>query len=206
MYRVALGWSKDDKWDIAEATRLAESALQLDAHNARASATFGHLSAYFKRDYEAALHYLHNATTSCPNDPFCWALSSATSSYIGRSAEAISKAERALRLSPFDKFRFYYIAVLALAYYVAGRYEDAVKWGRTAMSENEAFTPNLRYLAAALAASGELNQARDVADLLMQKHPNFTLRQYAEAVLPFRDATQRQAHLDHLRAAQLPER
>lgn len=206
MFRVALGWSEDEKWDIAEATRLAETALHLDDRNARALATFGHLSAYFKRDHETALHYLDQATTSCPNDPFCWALSSATSSYVSRGAEAISKAQRAMGLSPFDKFRFYYTAVLALAYYVTGQYEEAVRWGRVAMSENEGFTPNLRYLVAALAASGELKQARQVAGLLMKKQPNFTLRHYEEAVLPFRDAKSRKLHLSHLRVALLRER
>jgi TolB-like protein len=206
MYRVALGWSEDEKWDIAEATRLAELALQLDPQNARALATFGHLSAYFKHDYESALHYHSNAIGSCPNDPMCWALSSATLSYVGEGSEAVARAEKALRLSPFDKFRFYYIAVLALACYTARRYDEAAKWGRVAMNENQAFTPNLRYLAAALGASGRSHEAREVAGLLMQKHPSFTLRKYAESVLPFRNADQRQMHLEHLRAAELPER
>jgi len=205
MYRVALDWSQDNKSDIEEATRLAEAALRLDSRNARALATFGHLKAYLHHDYNTALHYLANAIESCPNDPFCWALSSASSSYVSAGSDAIAKAERALRLSPLDKYRFYYVAVLALAHYTCGQYEEAVKWGHIGMSENAGFTPNLRYLTAALAASGKIAEARQLARLLLERQQKFTLKKYKSSGMPLRDLDLRRIHLEHLRRAELPQ-
>ena len=204
MYRVALGWSSTNG-RYRSATRIADTALQLDGQNARALATYGHLKSFIHHDYDAGLHYLDSALNACPNDPFGWALSSASLSYVGRSTQSVSQAERALRLSPFDKYRFYYSAVLGLAHYVGGRYEDAVKWGRVAMRENPAFTPNLRYLAGALAAADKLGEAKEVAHSLLLRQPNFSLRHYERNSMPLRDDQQKTLHMRHLRLAGLPE-
>jgi TolB-like protein len=204
MYRVAYGWSSDGRAEIGEATRLAQAALQLDGRNARALATCGHLASLFHRDYDTAQHYLDRALAACPNDPFGWALSSATMSYTGDAVQAIPRARHALRLSPCDKYRFYYLACLALAHYSGGDYEGAVSWGRISLRESPGFTPTLRYLAAALAACGDLAGAREAARMLLARQPNFTLRDYQATNQPFRDPAQKVSHLAHLRLAGLP--
>jgi len=68
------------------------AALQMDGRNARALATCGHLASLFHRDYDTAQHYLDRALAACPNDPFGWALSSATMSYTGNAVQAIPRA------------------------------------------------------------------------------------------------------------------
>jgi len=205
MYRVAYGWASDGRAEIGEAKRLAEAALQMDGHNARALATCGHLASLFHRDYDTAQHYLDRALAACPNDPFGWALSSATMSYTGNAVQAIPRARQALRLSPCDKYRFYYLACLALAHYSGGDHEGAVSWGRIWLRENAAFTPTLRYLAAALAGSGDLTGAREAGRMLLARQPNFTLRGYQVTNQPFHDQAQKARHLEHLRLAGLPE-
>ena len=124
---------------------------------------------------------------------------------MSSGSDAIAKAERALRLSPLDKYRFYYVAVLALAHYTCGQYEEAVKWGRVGMSENPGFTPNLRYLTAALAASGKITEARQLARLFLERQPTFTLKKYETPGMPFRDLDLRKIHLKHLSRAELPQ-
>ena len=119
--------------------------------------------------------------------------------------QAIPRARQALRLSPCDKYRFYYLACLALAHYSGGDHEGAVSWGRISLRENPAFTPTLRYLAAALAGSGDLAGAREAARMLLVRQPNFTLRGYQATNQPFHDRAQKARHLEHLRLAGLPE-
>jgi TolB-like protein len=204
MYRVALGWSQQETKDVAEATRLASVSLRRDPQNARALATYGHLHSLFHHDLDLGTKYVREAVSKSPNDPFCWALNSASACYFGQGEEAVSHAEKALRLSPLDKYRFYYLSVLGLAHYIAGRYGEAVKWGRAAMLENASFTPNARYLAASLAANGELSEAAEVANFLELRQPNFNLREYGQRHLPFRNTEKAQQLLDHLGQAGLP--
>lgn len=205
MYRPSLGWSSDKDGDTAQASRLAAQASQLDGQNGRALATLGHLKSFFHHRYDDALRDLDAALVASPNDPFCYALSSASLSYVGRCTESAAHAARALRLSPLDRYRFYYLATLGLAHYTAGEHDEAVKWCRISVNENGAFTPSLRYLAASLAAAGRLEEAREAGQALMLQQPGFRLRDYEYANMPFAVGEQRERHMAHLRGAALPE-
>ena len=188
MYRTALGWSRDPHADIDQAEAFAQAAVRLDGRNARALATLGHLRSFFHHDHDVGRQYVADALMACPNDPFCWAMSSAGASYLGRHAEAVLHAQKALRLSPFDKYRFYYRAALGLAHYVAGGYAEAIRCGRIAVDENPAFTSNLRYLAASLAASGSWRKHARSAARCWRSSPASICRPIAPA---FRSGTTR---------------
>lgn len=193
--------SRDERQQSA---LLASRALELDDSNARALAVYGHLKSFLHHDYDAGLGILERALKACPNEPFCWALSSASMSYVGHSDCAVANAEHALRLSPLDRFRFYYVAALALGHYTAGRYESAAQWGRISFLENPLFTPNLRYLSAALVAASHPKEARRTVGKLLELQPDFTLKRYNEGMLLLKFDAARALHLEHLRKAGVP--
>jgi adenylate cyclase len=143
-HRVGLGWSSAPAADSAEALRLAAKTIELDHRNGLAMAMYDHIKSFLFRDYDSALHHFDSALAVSPSGSLGWALSSATLSYVGRSADAIRRAEHALRLSPIDQGLFYYHSVLSLAHYAERGYEEAIKWGLLAMSENPHWTSNLR--------------------------------------------------------------
>lgn len=113
-------------------------------------------------------------------------------------------AENGLRLSPFDQSLFYYHVFLSLAHYASGAYGEAIKWGRMSASEKPMYTANLRIMAASLAALDRLDEAREIAQRLMQLEPGFTLARYERSLLPFRDEALRSAYAEQLRRAGLP--
>ena len=203
--RVGQGWSMDVAVDTSEAVRLAARAIELDRHNSLALAHFGHMKSFLFHEHDSGLVYLDRAIEACPNNPVAWGLSSASKSYVGDGEEAIRRAEHALRLSPFDPALFLPYMILMVAHYTHGNYEEAVKWGRVAMSENDSFTAISRYLAAALAASGAIAEAKVMGKVLLEREPRFSLDRYQALRLPFRDRQQRERHLEHLRLAGLPE-
>ena len=49
--------------------------------------------------------------------------------YVGRTGDAISRAERALMLSPQDPLLFRYEHFLSIAHYAADDFEQAAHWG-----------------------------------------------------------------------------
>jgi len=126
-------------------------------------------------------------------------------SYIGRGKLAVEQAEHALQLSPLDRSLFYYYTFLNLAHYGNGTYADAVKWGRMARNENPHYTANLRILTGALAGSGRLDEAREVAAQLMRLEPDFRISVWGKTRLPFRDREISARYMEHLKSAGLPD-
>jgi adenylate cyclase len=202
---VGQGWSKSPTADAEKAAQLAARAIELDPQNALALATQGHLKSFLFHDYENALVYFDRALAASPNSSLAWILSSGTLSYIGRTTEAIRHAEQGLRLSPSDQSIFYYYVFLSVAHYSNGTYEEAVKWGRMAESENPLYTANYRFLAAALVALGRIAEAREVAAKLMKLEPEFRLTVYERTRQPFRAPEIKAVHLERLRQAGFPE-
>jgi adenylate cyclase len=201
---IGQGWSVNLQQDRETACDVAARAIELDGQNALALATYGHLRAYLFHDYDTALVYFDRALQACPNSAVAWILSSGTLSYVGRGEEAVRHAERAMRLSPFDQNLFTYYTFLGLAHYTNGTYDEAVKWGRMALSERPMYTANLRILAASLAAHDRLDEAHGIAARLMSLEPGFTLDGFERTLLPFRDRARRAQYLHHLRQAGLP--
>jgi len=201
---VGQGWSTDADADRATAVQLAARAIKLDGQNTLALATYGHLKSFLFHEYDSALIYFDRALAACPNHSLAWMLSVSTLSYIGRTEQAIQHGHKALALSPLDSSLFSYYASLSLAYYAHGSYEHAVKWGKMSASENPLYTSNLRYLSAALAALGRLDEARGIAARLIGQEPGFRLSTYNQLRQPFRDRDIAARYVEHLGKAGLP--
>ncbi len=201
---VGQGWSANRADDAGKAMALASQAIELDRQNALALATFGHLRSFLLHDYDTALVSLERALVACPNSALAWISSSPTLAYIGRTEDAVSHAEHALVLSPFDRELYYYYAVLCLARYANGDYEEAVRWGRMSKSENPAYTANLRYLIAALMAAHRIPEAREVAQEMLVLEPGFRLSEWERTRQPFRTQVMREKYVEALTRVGLP--
>jgi adenylate cyclase len=203
-YSISIGQGWRPLEDAGEGVRYATKALELDRQNALALATFGHMKSYLFHDYECARLYLDRARAACPNSALAWIFSSATASYTGRCQEAVQYAERGLRLSPYDRSLYCSYFFLALAYYGAGDYDQAIKWCRMSHSENPFYTGNLRILAAALAGKQEFDQCKEVVQSLLYLEPDFSLGRYATTRQPFCEGKVKKLYLSHLRSAGFP--
>jgi adenylate cyclase len=202
---IGQGWSERPAEDATEGIRLAAQAIDLDRQNALALATFAHMKAFLFHEYDTALVYFERARTACPSSALAWTLSSGTFSYIGRGEEAVTFAERGLRLSPNDRSLFFSYFFLGLAHYVVGAYEEVLKWSRMSYSENGRFTANLRLMAVTLAALRRSEDAREVVQALLRLEPGFTLTRYLSGRQPFRAGKVRRRYLAHLRKAGFPD-
>jgi TolB-like protein/class 3 adenylate cyclase/Tfp pilus assembly protein PilF len=198
------GLSPDMRADYAEADRLSRLALTLDRFNPLALSLCGHVRAFLFRDYDYAIELFDRALAANPSSATAWMRSSATFSYIGETREARRRAEIGLRLSPYDAHVFYSYAIMALATYAAGDYDEAAQWARRSAALNPRFTANLRFLAASLAVTGKADEARETARALLRIHPAFSARRFAEAHA-FKDPEKRRLFGDHLVLAGLPE-
>ena len=202
--RFYQGESPDPLGDQTEAERLSRLALTLDRFDPLALSLCGHIRSWLFHDYDHAIELFDRALAANPSSSIAWLRSSATFSYIGETREARRRVDIGLRLSPHDAHVFFSYGLVALSSYAAGDYADAVLWGRRSMRHNPRFVGNLRFLAASLAASGQIEEAHQVARDLLRLNPKFSARQFA-AGHAFKDPDQRRLFGEHLVQAGLPE-
>ncbi len=202
--RFYRGESPDPDGDSREIERLSRLALTLDRFDPLALSLVGHIRSWLFRDYDQAIELFDRALAANPSSAIAWLRSSATFSYIGETREARRRVDIGLRLSPYDAHVFFSYGLVGLASYAAGDWADAVQWGRRSVAANPRFVGNMRFLAASLAANGQLEEARAVGQTLLQLNPNFRVRAFAEGHA-FKDPGQRRLFGDHLVMAGLTE-
>ena len=202
--RIDQGLSPDRVADRAEVQRLSQLALTLDRFDPHALSLVGHNRAFRFRDYDHAIELFDRALAANPSSAIAWLRSSATFSYIGETREARRRADIGLRLSPYDAHVFYSYSIVALSSYSAGDYADTVQWSRRSAALNSRFTANLRFLAASLAASGHMEEARQAGLDLLRVDPTFRARTFAENYAA-KDPAKRKLFGEHLIMAGLPE-
>ncbi len=198
------GTSPDPTADHLEAERLSRLALSYDRFDPVALSLCGHIRSWLFHDYDHAIELFDRALAANPSAAIAWLRSSATFSYIGETREAKRRVEIGLRLSPYDAHVFFSYGLAGLAAYASGDWLEAANWGARSMALNPRFVGNLRFLAASLAASGQLKQAHEVGRALLRVNPTFSARKFA-AGHAFKDAEQRRLFGDHLVLAGLPE-
>jgi tetratricopeptide (TPR) repeat protein len=203
IHNVAQGWGPEGGPDAAEAARLAAAAVDRAPADGFALAVLGHTKALLFKDYDAALDLFDRALSASPGNAMAWTLSSGVYGYLEEGQSAISRAEQGLRLSPADTQAYFYLMFLGQAHYISGNYDEAVVWARKTAALNGRLSANLRVLAAAYIAKGQVAEARAVTKMLLDIQPRFKLSAYSERC-PFKVGL-RERFIDHLRQAGLPD-
>jgi adenylate cyclase len=175
---IGQGWSEDEMADRRRAANAAQLAVEHDRNDALGLAIYGHVQSYLLKDYAAATDYFTRALAVGPSCAWAWGYSSLTCGYLGDYETAVARAERAVRLSPLGPDAFWLEHYLSQAYYLADRYEDAVGWGRMSTAHAPANTSNLRSLITSLVALGQIDEARTLAQRLLQLVPTFRLASF----------------------------
>jgi tetratricopeptide (TPR) repeat protein len=127
------------------------------------------------REYEIAVSSFDRSLALSNSSALALRFSAATRAWHGESAIAIEQAEQALRLSPFDSLSNLSYMAIAIAHFVAGRFEEAAAAASKAVQANPRFSPPYWMRAAALASLGRIDDAEAVAQLLLKVQPQFTI-------------------------------
>ena len=92
------------------------------------------------RDSQSALKLFDRALGLSNSNIFALSFSAVVLAWLGRSAEAIERAQLALRLSPYDRLLFVPYIALAEAYFYLGQFEAAAEAAQSAIDSNPAFS------------------------------------------------------------------
>jgi class 3 adenylate cyclase/TolB-like protein len=172
--RVGQGWSSDPKSDGSRA--LAQTAAALDAEPGHAfSLTIdGFATGYMKKDFAVAEQRYEDALKINPNESLAWLFRSAMLGYRDQGDAAIDSALQAQSLSPIDPMQYYFDHFTSLAMLLAGRYDEAIRYGLRSLKGNRTHASSLRALAMAQALAGKIEGARATGVELMRVEPLLT--------------------------------
>ncbi len=202
--RTANGWMGDRAQEIAEAARLARRAVDLGADDATALSGAGYALVYVAHDLDKGSAILDRALALNPNHALALINSGWTKSFLGEPDMATKHVTDAIRLSPLDPMSFRTRSAVALAHFVAGRYDEASSWAEKALQERADYLPALRELAAANALMGRDSEAQAAMAHLRKFAPAmrvFTVKDW----IPFRRPDDLARLEDDVRRAGLPE-
>ena len=189
--------------DRLAAIRHARAAMRLGNDDATALAIAALVLAYDGHDTVTALKVFDRAMelSNCNIFVLCW--SAAILAWTGKSELAIERAKLALRLGRFDPLNWRANHALSIAYFYSQRYGDAAEAAQNVVDANPVYSLPRAILAGALTRLGRADDAKAMAQTVLQREPSFTIRgtaRYAEL-----DPTVFKPFADAWREAGLPE-
>ena len=204
LWRNANGWTSDREREIIETQRLARCVAESGKDDAVSLAFGGLALAYVAGDLEDGEALIKRALALNPNLMAAWYASGWVKAFLGETDIAIEHVARAMRLSPLDPLMFLMQGVTALAYFVAGRYAEAVEWATKAAREQPNFLGAIRNIAASSALSGRLDEAQKALSRVRSLDPELRLSNLKNRIGPYRPADFAR-FAEGMRLAGLPE-
>jgi len=191
------GWTMFPDKSLQRTHDLAKKALSMEESNALAHSALG--SIYLRRrQYDLAMSELQRAIELNPNDTYSQRQLGSVMLYSGRIDEAIYWIESALRLNPNLSLGAFML--LGQAYYLSGRYEDAITILKKGLAKNPDYMGHHLMLAAAYAQAGYTEEAKRSAAKVLRLDPFFELDSYGTV---FRNSEDRSQIVQGLRKAGL---
>jgi adenylate cyclase len=122
-----------------------------------------------------SVHLLERSLALNPSSAFAHTYAGWAHCYAGSADSALSYFDRALRLSPIDRYGFLNTSGKALALTMLGHYQEAVCWARRAVSEEPSWTSAYRSPAASLAQLDRQEEAEAVVRQLLAREPGYRI-------------------------------
>ena len=168
---------------LKEPAALAARAAELDDSDPWAHLALGYV-AMTRRSTDDAVEEFQRALDLNPNFAAAHGYLGFALALDGRSEQAIDHIEQAIRMSPHDPQNAIFNVALAAAHYLAGRYTEAVSFGRKAMQQRFGLTNGHRIYVASLALAGQIDEARAALVRLQELHPENSIA-WIERNIPY---------------------
>lgn len=170
--------SDDDVADAADAIELTRRALDADPDNALAHAVQGFARTNLLHDFDQGNDCFTAALQSNPSEPLAWLLRGALRTFTGDGQGAVSDTEEAMRLSPADPHRYFFLALMAGAHLSAGNDERAIALSEESLRTNRRHLSTLRVKLTAEWRLGRNTAARATTQELLRVDPGFRISKY----------------------------
>ena len=168
--------------DRASAIHHAHAAVASGADDAAALGIAGFVIALDEHDRATALRIFERAIALSSSNFFALCSSALALSWMGTTDVAVDRAERALRLSPFDPLNYLSYNALAISYLHTRQFAQAYEVATRSVGLNPRFSVSRAFLTAALSRLGRREEAASEARQLLAIDPGFSVRRFSVTV------------------------
>ncbi len=193
-----LHWGEPRELHSRNALALAQRAVEIDPNSSGARWVLGNILSRERRWDEAQIEFDVSLRLN-PNDAEARMFFADFQVVSGRPLEALEAATKAFRLNPQPPGWYYWI--LGRAQVLNGQYDKAVA---TLRREETYRTPSRRFLIAALARLGRIDETHEEAKLFLASNPHWRISTWAENQA-FRNTKDLEFWIETYRLAGLPE-
>ena len=196
-----MGLSKSPREDLKRAEELVNKCLAMNDSDPHAHSLLGYIY-LLRRQYDKAIQQGHRAVSLAPSIADSHAYLADSLKFSGRAEEAIGEMTKAMRLAPF--YPTWYLWTLGEAYYLEGRFEEAIAAFKESRKRGPHLINPLR-MAVIYSAWGREEQARAEAEEVLRKEPTFSLENFRK-MLPYKDPAIVDRILTFARKAGIPDK
>ncbi len=205
---ACLGWAYFDQWSLGwsqdlqtleQAFALAQQAIAADPLLPDGHRLLG-IVYLWKKHYELAIAEVERALALDPNHADAYVVLGDICNWAGRAGETVPLVEKAMRLNP--QYPIWYLWDLGHAYYLTGRYEEAMATFKRVLARNPDFMPAHAYLAVIHSELGLEEEARAEGAEFLRLSPELSLDALRQR-LPYKDPTVLERILNAARKAGL---
>src|SRR5258708_5515893 len=165
-----------DEVDKTAGIEHARAVIASGADDATALAIAGFAIAMLSKDHTTALSAVDRALSLNASYAMALYFGAYIHAVSGKPATATTHANRALRLSPFDPFAFMAYSALGAAAVQEAHYDEAASHFAKAVQASPRFSTLYFFQVASLALAGRKEEARSIAQRLLELEPGFRLR------------------------------
>jgi adenylate cyclase len=197
------GWSSSLPQSVMAAYESASKAVALDSRDAVSQTALAACEGYIKRT-DDAIARLKIAIDLNPNLTWAHGNLGAALALSGRGDEAVAPFKEALRLSPRDQFSFYFHYLMGFAFFIAGRYQEALDCTDKALRENPNVPGIYRLRAACLSQLERVDEAKAALADFIRLAPDANVAS-TKAQIPMKRPEDLERYVEALRRAGLRE-
>ncbi len=168
--------------DCRAAIYHAHEAASSGADDATALGIAGFVVSLDEHDHGRALGLFDRALLLSNSNIFALNCSALVLSFMGETERAIERAQRALRLSPFDIMNYLSFNALVIAYFHTGRNQEAYDAACKSVRLNPRFSICHLLMAATLVRLGRYEEARSEAREVLALDSTFTIDRFSATV------------------------
>ena len=201
LYSVWSAWAEDAAEALELGYQAARKAVSADRNDFWGHAALGYAELCSHR-HDRALSSVDRAVALNPNNADARTIRGAVLSLLGRPEEGLAEVKLAMRHNPHHPD--WYLTALGRAYFLLGRYDDAIPELERLVNVNPELVHGRALLACNYMALGRSDEARAEVAAIMQTTPNLTLTQL-RTIMPLGREEDLDRYIDLLRQAGLPE-
>ncbi len=199
VFEAMNGWSDDRPAALQQAERIATQAIELQPVLPLAYFVRG-LSYREQHEYVKALVEAQKAIEYDPSYANAYVLLATLLYYAGRPVEGLARIRQAMQINPHHPYNYHFH--LGQAYFVLHRYPEAIDAFNLGLSSYPASERMRVWLAAALAQSGNIEEAKWEGEQIMSANPDFSIQRMTRS-FPFNNPADMEHFIAGLRLAGL---